>query len=50
MCSLTAMRTDDQGLGRVPLMVEKRRAWLRVGMLCGGRGGLVDHLLIGWVE
>ena len=41
----------DLGLsGRVPLMVEKRRAWLRVGMLCGGRGGLVDHLLIGWVE
>jgi hypothetical protein len=36
--------------GRVPLMVEKRRAWLRVGMLGGGRGGLVDHLLIGWAE
>jgi hypothetical protein len=36
--------------GRVPLMVEKRRAWLRVGMLGGGRDGLVDHLPLGWVE
>jgi putative transposase len=32
-------------VGRVPLVVEKRRVWLRVGMLCGGRDRLVDHLL-----
>jgi hypothetical protein len=31
-------------------MVERRRAWLRVGMLGGGRGGLVDYLLLGWAE
>ena len=32
--------------GRVPLAVEKWRTWLPVGMLCGGRDGLVDHLLL----
>jgi hypothetical protein len=34
-------------LGRVPLVVEKQWAWFRVGMLGGGRDGLVDHLPIG---
>ena len=39
--------TADIKPGRVPLVVEKRWAWFRVGMLGGGRDGLVDHLPIG---